>query len=112
MQRDLAHLVDIHQAARLAMSYVQGMTKEAFLGDVQCQDSVVRRIEIIGEAARRVSPEGKAAWPGLPWNDMVRMRNRVIHEYDDVDYEIVWHTVQKDLPRLALQIEPLLPPER
>ena len=111
MERDQVYLLDILQAARLALSYVKGMTKEAFLADTQCQDSVVRRIEIIGEASRRISDQTKALYPSVPWKEMVNMRNLMIHEYDDVDMEIVWDTVQEDLPSLVALIEPLVPPE-
>lgn len=85
MERDRVYLLDILEAARLALSYVKDVTKEAFLRDTQRQDSVVRRIEIIGEAARRVSPEMKKSYLIVPWNEMVGMRNLMVHEYDDVD---------------------------
>lgn len=110
MQRDHGYLFDILEAAKLAVSYVEGVAKDAFLLDTQCQDSVIRRIEIIGEASRRVSPQTRAAFPGIPWNEMVGMRNLMIHDYDDVDLEIIWDTVQSDLPRLIELIKPLVPP--
>ena len=78
---------------------------EDFLKDSQCQDAVIRRLEIIGEAARRISPETRARLPQLPWEAMIGMRNILIHEYDDVDLMIVWDTVQKDLPRLVANLE-------
>ncbi|MDZ7699393.1 MAG: DUF86 domain-containing protein [Deltaproteobacteria bacterium] len=109
MERDQVYFLDILQAARLALSYVKGMTKEAFLADIQCQDSVVRRIEIIGEASRRISDQMKALHPSVPWKEMINMRNLMIHDYDDVDMEIVWDTVQQDLPSLVALIEPLAP---
>ncbi len=111
MERDLAYLFDILMAARLGLSYVEGISKPTFLGDTQCQDSVIRRLEIIGEAARRISPQMRADHPGIPWNEMVGMRNLMIHNYDDVDIEIVWDTVKRDLPLLIKLIEPLVPPQ-
>lgn len=87
------------------------MSEEAFLEDTQRQDSVIRRIEIIGEAARRISTETMAALPAIPWRSMVGMRNLLIHDYDDVDLQIVWQTAQHDLPRLITLIQPLVPPE-
>lgn len=107
MERDLVYLLDILDAAKLAMTYVRGITKDSFLCDTQCQDSVIRRIEIIGEAARRISQKTKDAHPTIPWYEMVGMRNLMIHEYDDVDLEIVWDTVQRDLPLLVKLIEPI-----
>ncbi|VFN07830.1 MAG: Uncharacterized conserved protein, contains HEPN domain, partial [Candidatus Kentron sp. G] len=79
--------------------------------NTQLQDSVIRRIEIIGEAARRVSPVMRERYPQIPWSEMVSMRNRMIHEYDDIDLPIVWNTVQQDLPALLRLIEPLVPPK-
>jgi uncharacterized protein with HEPN domain len=111
MNRDHVYLLDILEAAKLALSYVKGMTREAFLADTQCQDSVVRRIEIIGEASRRISGQMKALHPSVPWKEMISMRNLMIHDYDDVDMEIVWDTVQQDLPSLVALIEPLAPPQ-
>lgn len=111
MQRDRAYLVDILQAARLAIAYVSGVSEDTFLRDTQLQDAVVRRIEIIGEAARRISASARREMPELPWTEMVGMRNLMIHEYDDVDFRIVWETIQRDLPAVIAALEPLIAPE-
>lgn len=74
MQRDKEYLLDILEAAKLAIAYVDKKSREEFFADLQCQDAVIRRLEIIGEAARRISEETRAAYPDLPWNDMVGMR--------------------------------------
>jgi len=107
MQTDKEYLFDILDAARLALKYINNKTKEEFLQDVQCQDAVIRRIEIIGEAARKVSKETKSAIL-LPWGDMVSMRNFMIHDYDDIDLTIVWETVLRDLPQLINTLEKVL----
>jgi uncharacterized protein with HEPN domain len=107
--RDAACLLDILLSARLARSYVAGTTWEGFAADRRCQDAVVRRLEVIGEAARRVSIAGRAALPGLPWRQMVGMRNRMIHEYDRVDVTVVWETVTRDLPALIALLEGVVP---
>jgi uncharacterized protein with HEPN domain len=109
MDRDRAYLFDIAEAARLALSYVDGLTLDNFLDDTQRQDAVIRRIEIIGEAARRVSPQTRERHPEIPWATMIGMRNLMIHDYDDVDMDIVWDTVHRDLPELLGLLEPLLP---
>jgi len=108
MPRDWLYLIDIVEAAKLAVSYLQGKTKADFLADTQCQDAVLRRLEIIGEAARRISSGAREQLPQLPWQAMVGMRNVVIHEYDSVDLSIVWETVRQDLPQLIVVIEKLL----
>jgi uncharacterized protein with HEPN domain len=105
MSRDREYLLDILESARLACNYLQGKTQQEFLLDVQCQDSVIRRLEVIGEAARRVSEEGRTSLPGLPWKAMIGMRNVMIHEYDDVDLTVVWNTVKNELPPLIEALE-------
>jgi uncharacterized protein with HEPN domain len=111
MPRDSEYLLDILEAARLAMTYVAEKTKEEFEADIQCQDAVIRRLEIIGEAARRVSDQTRSALPHLSWNAMIGMRSVMIHEYDDVDLSVVWDTVQNHLPGLIRSIQPLVRPE-
>jgi len=112
MSRDSVYLLDIFKAAKLALSYLEGKTKEAFFKDIQCQDAVIRRLEIIGEASGRVSVDTTTKFPNLPWKKMVSMRNLMIHEYEDVDLSIVWDTVQNDLPPLVSLLEPLIPKEK
>jgi uncharacterized protein with HEPN domain len=107
MRRDDVYLADILTAARQALLHVQGMTRSEYLKDVKTQDSVIRRLEIIGEAARRVSASTRAELSGLPWDRMVAMRNFLIHDYDDVDLFIVWETLQVDLPPLISVLEKL-----
>jgi len=108
MQRDQVYLLDILESAKLALIYAGDKDREDFFKDIQSQDSVIRRLEIIGEAARRISEETKAACPDLPWSDMIGMRNIMIHEYDNVDLSMVLETVKKDLPQLVEGIEKIL----
>ena len=105
MQRDNALLYDILESARLAVAYVQVITKEDFQNSVQLQDAVIRRIEIIGEAATHLSEATKTSFPTLPWQDMTDVRNFLIHQYGDVDSDIVWDTVKYDLSQLIAELE-------
>jgi uncharacterized protein with HEPN domain len=111
MQRDDTYLVDILESAKIALDYVFDKTWDEFYEDMQCQDAVVRRIEIIGEAARRVSQETRDKYPQIPWREMTSMRNLVIHEYDVVDINQVWDTVQNKLPPLIEEMVKIVPPE-
>ena len=111
MARDDALLLDILIAARKALKFLEGMTWEAFEQSDLHQSAVIRPLEIIGEAARRVSQQTRAAHPEIPWEQMIGMRNRLIHEYFRLNLAMVWETVQDDLPRLIALIEPLVPPE-
>jgi len=108
MRRDRDYLRDILEAARLAVSYTAGMSAGDFVRSVQTQDAVIRRIEIIGEASRRISDSTKTEYSELPWRRLYRMRNLMIHEYDRVDLGAVWETVQNELPKLILRLEEIL----
>ena len=110
MHRDTPHFVDVVGSARLEQAYLEEVPRKDFVRDVQLQDSVIRRLEIIGEAAGRVSAEFRARHPAIPWGRMVGMRNRMIHTYDAVDLDIVWTTARERIPELLALIEPLVPP--
>jgi uncharacterized protein with HEPN domain len=111
MPRDDTYLVDILESARIALEYALKKTWDEFSQDLQCQDAIVRRIEIIGEAARRVSQETRDKNPQIPWREMTSMRNLVIHEYDVVDIQQVWDTVQNKIPPLIEELAKIVPPE-
>jgi len=108
MQRDREFMIDILEAAKLAIHYIDEITREEFFENTQNQDAVIRRIEIIGEAARRISEETQAEYPEIPWSDLISMRNVMIHEYDDIDFGIVWETVKNDLPLLVDSLNNIL----
>ena len=111
MDRDAPHVLDIAASARLVRSYVEGVTRDDFMRNVQLQDSVIPRLEIAGEAAGRVSEQFRERHQAIPWARMVGMRNRVAHGYDAVDLDIVWTTARERIPELLALIEPLIPPE-
>jgi len=108
MPRDKEYLTDILESCKLIVSHTSNIAKDEFLDDVKCQDAVIRRFEIIGEAARRISDEMKSKYPEIPWFEMTGMRNAMIHEYDDVDMVIVWETVKSDIPALVTTIEKII----
>lgn len=87
MSRDKLYLRDILDSARLIQNHLAGQTMETFKADVKTQDAVIRRFEIIGEAARHLSPEAQQALPEVPWKLVRGMRNILI--YDDVDLDEV-----------------------
>ncbi len=111
MPRDLTYLADILQAARLVLTFVENKTKAHFFTDLMCQSAVIRQIEIIGEATKRLSEAFRNDHLEIPWRQMAGMRDVLIHAYDHVDLEEVWKTVKKDIPQLISMIEPLVPPE-
>jgi uncharacterized protein with HEPN domain len=87
---------------------VAGLDLDAFRKDAEKVYAVTRALEIIGEAARQIPPQVVAAYPDLPWQEMIGMRNAVIHEYFGVDTEVLWRTVQEDLPPLRAAIAAIL----
>ncbi|MGQ9850170.1 MAG: HepT-like ribonuclease domain-containing protein [Aggregatilineaceae bacterium] len=111
MLRDLTYVLDMLIAARYIQAYMAGIDRAAFEQDAMRQDAVIRRIEIIGEAAKRISAEFQAAHREIPWQQVAGMRNRLIHGYDEVSLAIVWNVVQHDIPALIAQLEPLVPPD-
>lgn len=111
MDRDVPHLVDIAESARLVSAYLEDVSMDDFVRNVQLQDSVIRRLEIIGEAAGRVSAPFRQRHRAIPWGRMIGMRNRMIHAYDAIDVGLVWTTAQERIPELLALIEPLVPPE-
>src|SRR5215212_6673549 len=120
MSRDDTYLVDILESAKIALEYVAGKSWDEFYEDMQCQDAVLRRtlapyaragVEIIGEAARHISPQIQKKYPQIPWRDLTALRNLVIHQYDAVDINQVWDTTQNRLPPLVDELSKIVPPE-
>lgn len=99
-----SHMLD---AAKKAVEFCQARSRSDLGTDNMLGLSLVRLLEIIGEAARAVSAEGRAAHPTLPWKKMVGMRDRIVHGYFDINLDIVWETVTHDLPPLITELERL-----
>jgi len=110
MPRDAAYLLDILLHARDAVSYTEGMDREAFLADSRTYNAAIRCFEVIGEAVKRLSEETRLRYPQIPWSKMARMRDFLIHAYDRVNLDQIWDTVQNELPGLIRQIEEIVPP--
>ena len=111
MRRDDAYLLDMLLAARDAVEFSAGLTFLQFERSRLHQSAILKAIEIIGEAAARISKETKQAHPVVPWPEIIGMRNYLVHAYFEVDLKRVWKTAQQDIPRLIDLIEPLVPPE-
>jgi uncharacterized protein with HEPN domain len=94
-----------------AMTMVQGKKRSDLNSDRMMELSLVRLVEIIGEAAARVGTESREKYPSIPWLQIVGMRNRLIHGYDAVDLNVLWDTIIDDLPPLIDELEKILPSE-
>jgi uncharacterized protein with HEPN domain len=109
MQRDdSVYLKHIRDSIAKIQAYTKGLNKASFLKDSLVQDAVIRQIEIIGEAAKRLSERIRAQHTDVPWQDISGMRNKLIHDYFGVDIEKVWLTVRDDIPILKKEIARIL----
>lgn len=108
MRNERVYLTDILISIARIQRFVAGMTYEQFLKDEKTIDGVARNFEVIGEAVKNVSKELKATAPNIGWDDVVGMRNKLIHEYWGTDLDIMWKAVQRDLPPLKTEIENML----
>ncbi len=108
MKDDLAYIDHILRSIRKILEYTKNSGKKAFEEDTLLQDAVIRNIEIIGEATKKISSELKNNYPNIPWREMSGMRDKLIHDYLGVDIEIVWETIQTDIPRLQQLLSPLV----
>jgi uncharacterized protein with HEPN domain len=104
----LDYLEDISVAISDIGSFVQGMSADGFMADKKTVNAVVRSLEIIGEATRKIPEDIRERYPDVPWEEIIGMRNRLIHEYFGVDLDIVWQTIQNDLVPLKTAISAML----
>jgi uncharacterized protein with HEPN domain len=100
-----AYLEHILHETRYLIGQSQGLRKEAFLRDDTLKRAFVRSLEIIGEAAKQISDDMRQKYPRVEWRAMSGMRDRLIHAYFGVDYEIVWDAVINKIPALQQEIE-------
>ena len=99
------YLEDILGAIANIENYCANISFENFINDKKTIDAAVRNLEIIGEAANHIPQEVRDTYSQVPWEKMVSMRNKVMHEYFGVDVEILWETITEDLPILKQQIQ-------
>lgn len=111
MRDDLARVVDIWLACRDILEFVSGVAEGQYLQDRKLQSALCMSLEIIGEAARTVSREFKEQHPEIPWADMTALRHKIVHEYFRLDLDVIWQTVNRDIPPLLGLLNPLVPPE-
>ena len=101
----LRHMLD---AATEAASFAKNKNRSSLDADRQLVLSLVKSIEIIGEAASNVTTESREALPHIPWRDIISMRNRLIHAYFDINLDILWKTVIEDLPPLLAELKKIV----
>jgi uncharacterized protein with HEPN domain len=107
---DAAYLWDTLQAAREVSAFVAGRLWRDFESDMMLRRAIEREIEIIGEAARKVSPEFREAHPEIPWASIIAQRNVLAHEYGEIKLDRIWMVATVRVPQLVGLLEPLIPP--
>jgi uncharacterized protein with HEPN domain len=108
MRDDLVYLMHIRDSLREVRQFIEDESYESFLENRMVQNAVMRSFEVVGEAARRVSPGFREAHPEVPWRLMGDFRNKLIHDYFGLDLDVIWKTATEDAPRLLTRIEGLL----
>ncbi len=108
MNKDKAYLIDISQSMRIVVSHMGEATFAAFIAEQSQVDAVNRRLEIIGEATKRLTPAMRDQHPDIPWQSMAGMRDRLIHGYDKLDLDKVFNAVTKVIPPLIPMIEAII----
>jgi uncharacterized protein with HEPN domain len=109
MSRDDESLIDIYDSAQLILSYCKGISQHNLGESLEKQDAILRRITVIGEATKRLSPKFRAKHNHIPWRKIAGMRDVIVHEYDEIDFEEIWMVITENLPQLIKDIKPLLP---
>lgn len=109
MKKDIKiFLNDILQSVYQIEKYNQGLAKNDFFGNLQLQDAIFRRLEIIGEAARYIPNSDRKKYPEIPWQEIIGTRDKLIHGYFGVDLDLVWEIIERDLPDLKKKIKDII----
>ncbi len=101
-------LEDIFESISKILNYTESYDLDKFKNDERTVDAVIRNLEIIGEASNKIPKNIQEKYPNVPWDEMYRMRNKAIHEYFGIDYEIIWDIVVNYLPENLNQIKEIL----
>ena len=111
MWRDLAWLLDMLHATEKVLEYAKGLPEDRFFQSSLHQDAIIRQLMIIGEAAKKVSPDMRQEHPEVRWKKIAGFRDVLIHGYFDVDLGKVWEIIREDLPELLKTLRAIIPPE-
>ena len=111
MRQDSAYLLDMIAAARKTSRFAQDIDYDRFARSELHQNAILKVLEVVGEAASRLSDDTKSAHPEIPWAKIVGLRNRIVHGYFEVNLEVVWNIVKTDIPSLIRQLEEIVPRE-
>lgn len=108
---DTVYVGHMLERAQEALSLVHGKTRQDYDRDSALRLALTHLIQVIGEAARRVSQEFRSRYPQIPWEAIAGMRSKIVHDYMNVDEDIVWDSVMHELPSLVTELKQIVPPE-
>ena len=112
MRPESCYLFDMLQATCDALEFASGLTRARFKNSLLHQNAVLKSLETIGEAASRLSDATRNVHSDIPWREIIGMRNLLVHEYFDVDVDLMWDAVQHDLPKLKGRLESIVSRDR
>ena len=99
---------DILDAVESIEEFIRDMTYDKFIYDKKTKYAIIRSIEIIGEATKSIPDFVREAYPDIPWKDMAGMRDKMIHHYFGIDFEVVWKTIKEDIPMIKPKLQDIL----
>jgi uncharacterized protein with HEPN domain len=108
---DRAYLWDMLTACQAVVSFVNSKTLDDYLADLLLRSAVERQVEVIGEAARRVSQDFQDAHPEIPWRPITAQRHVLAHDYGEIKHDRIWRVATEHIPALIPQLESLIPPQ-
>src|SRR3954463_10768844 len=109
-QGDLLYLGHMLDVTVQAVEKIRGKSREEYEADQNLRLALAHLVQLIGEAARRGSPQSQQTYSQIPWRDVIGMRHKIVHDYLDVDFDVVWEVVTTDLPELISLLIPIVPP--
>jgi uncharacterized protein with HEPN domain len=111
-RRDKEYLADVVEAVQRIVSYTAELSYEEFLADRKTQDAVLRNLQVMGEAVKKLSALVKQAHPHLPWKQVAGMLDKVVHDYFGINYDIIWALAKQELPAMLPSLAAILPGAR
>ncbi|GBF80353.1 HepT-like ribonuclease domain-containing protein [Aphanothece sacrum] len=109
MEKDKASILDALIFAQRILEFTSGMDEKMFANDLKTQAAVLYEISVLGEAMRRISPEFQQQYPEIPYSKIIGMRNKLVHDYHEINLQLVWLVIQINIPELVVNLTKIVP---